>query len=43
LIWTVGAEGFAVSIIGKLFAWIYNKNLDTAVPLLIAEMGASKS
>jgi hypothetical protein len=42
LIWTVGAEGFAVSIFGSLFAKIYQKNLDTAVPLLVAEMNSSK-
>jgi hypothetical protein len=42
LIWTIGAEGFAVSIIGKLFTWIYNKNLDTAVPLLVAEMNSAR-
>jgi hypothetical protein len=42
LIWTIGAKGFAVSIIGKLFAWVYNKNLDTAVPLLVAEMNSAR-
>ena len=38
LIWTVDGEGFGVSVIGKLFARIYNKNLDQAVPRLIQEM-----
>jgi hypothetical protein len=42
LIWIVGAEGFGISIFGRLFARVYNKNLDTAVPLLIAEMDSSK-
>jgi hypothetical protein len=42
LIWTVGAEGFSVSLLGRLFARAYNKNLDTAVPLLIAEMNLGK-
>jgi hypothetical protein len=42
LIWTIAAERFAVSILGKLFARIYNKNLDTAVPLLVAEMNSSQ-
>jgi hypothetical protein len=31
-----------MSIIGKLFAWVYNKNLDTAVPLLVAEMNSAR-
>lgn len=40
LIWIVGAEGFGASIIGKLFAAIYNKNLDRAIPNLTNEMKA---
>ena len=42
LIWTVAAKGFAVSILGRLFARIYNRNLDTAVPLLVAEMNSAR-
>jgi hypothetical protein len=42
LIWTVGAKGFGVVLLGRLFAKIYNKNLDRAIPLLVAEMGSSK-
>ena len=42
LIWTLGAEGFGASLFGKLFAKIYSNNLDTAVALLIAEMGSRK-
>jgi len=41
LIWTVAVEGFGVSIFGKLFAKVYNNSLDTAVPLLIAEMNSA--
>ena len=41
LTWIVEGEGLGISILGKLFARIYNKNLDRAVPLLIEEMNAS--
>ncbi len=40
LTWLVSAEGFGVSVLGKLFAAIYNRNLDKAIPLLISEMNA---
>ena len=30
------------SVIGRLFAKIYSKNLDRAVPLLVEEMNASR-
>lgn len=33
----VAAEGFAVNMIGRLFAKIYNGNLDRAIPNLIQE------
>ena len=36
LIWTVEVKGFGVSVLGRLFAKIYNGNLDKAIPLLIA-------
>ena len=38
----VDGEGFAVSIIGKLFAKVYNRNLDIAIPNLRAEMNVLK-
>lgn len=37
----VAAEGFAVSVLGRLFARIYNRNLDVAIPNLIDELQAS--
>ena len=40
LTWTVEARGLGVSTLGRLFARIYGKNLDRAVPLLVAEMEA---
>ena len=40
LIWLVSAEGFGISVLGRLFAAIYNRNLDRAIPLLIREMGS---
>jgi hypothetical protein len=41
LTWIVQAEGFGASVLGRLFARIYRRNLDKAIPLLIAEMNAS--
>ena len=38
LVWTVAAEGAGVAIFGRLFAAIYNRNLDRAIPRLVAEM-----
>ncbi|MEZ4664129.1 MAG: SRPBCC family protein [Caldilineaceae bacterium] len=38
LTWIVASDGFAVSIFGRLFAAVYNKNLDRAIPYLMAEM-----
>jgi hypothetical protein len=40
LTWLVSADGFAVSVLGRLFATIYNRNLDKAIPRLISEMNA---
>jgi hypothetical protein len=40
LTWIVEAKGFGVSIVGKLFAMIYNRNLDKAIPLLTSELSA---
>ena len=41
LTWVVEAEGMGVSVFGKLFAKIYSKNLDRAIPWLVQEMNAS--
>lgn len=38
----IEAEGFGKSVIGRLFAKIYSKNLDRAIALLIQEMNASR-
>ena len=38
LSWIVTCEGFGASIIGRVFALIYNRNLNKAIPGLIAEM-----
>ena len=38
LTWLVSADGFGVSVFGRLFARIYNRNLDKAIPRLIREM-----
>lgn len=35
-------KGFAVSLLGRLFAKIYSKSLDRAIPLLVREMNASR-
>ena len=46
LIWVIQAKGFGASILGRLFAMIYRRNLEKAIPLLVAEMegsGAAKS
>lgn len=42
LTWVVEATGFGVSVLGRLFAKIYSKSLDRAIPLLIQEMNASR-
>ena len=41
LTWIVACEGFGTAILGRLFAIIYNRNLDKAIPNLIAEMEQS--
>ncbi len=43
LTWVVEAKGFGVSVFGRLFAKIYNKNLNAAIPLLVQEMNASRA
>jgi Polyketide cyclase / dehydrase and lipid transport len=42
LTWVVAGEGFGVSVFGKVFAKVYAKNLDRAIPLLIAEMNSNR-
>jgi hypothetical protein len=43
LTWVVEATGFGVSVLGRLFAKIYSKSLDRAIPLLVQEMNASRA
>ena len=38
LIWLLDGEGLGISILGKIFARIYNRNLDRAFPNLCAEI-----
>jgi Polyketide cyclase / dehydrase and lipid transport len=40
LTWVVDGEGRGVSTFGRLFARIYGRNLDKAIPALIAELNA---
>ena len=35
-------RGFGVSLLGRLFAKVYSKSLDRAIPLLVQEMNASR-
>jgi hypothetical protein len=41
--WVVEAEGFGISVIGRLFAKIYSKDLDKAIPALIDEMNSASA
>jgi hypothetical protein len=41
LTWIVSAEGFGAGILGRLFAGIYRRSLEKAIPSLIREMTAS--
>src|SRR5437588_5109313 len=43
LIWIIEAEGFGASILGRLFAWIYRRNLERAIPRLVAEMNGNSA
>jgi hypothetical protein len=43
LTFVIEAEGFGKSLIGRLFAMIYRKNLDRAIALLVEEMNASRA
>ena len=38
LTWIVEADGFGASVFGRIFAAVYNANLDRAIPKLIGEM-----
>jgi hypothetical protein len=42
LTWVIEANGFGKSVLGRLFARIYSKSLDRAIPLLVEEMNASR-
>jgi hypothetical protein len=42
LTFVIEGEGFGKSIIGRLFAKIYRKNLDRAISCLVEEMNASR-
>ena len=41
LTWVIEAKGLWASVLGRLFANIYSKSLDRAIPLLVEEMNAS--
>ena len=43
LTFVVETKGFGASILGRLFAWIYRRSLDRAIPLLIAQMNANSA
>lgn len=42
LTFVVEAKGFGVSVLGRLFAKVYSKNMDRAIALLIQEMNARR-
>jgi polyketide cyclase/dehydrase/lipid transport protein len=41
LTWTIAAEGLGASVLGPLFAALYRRSLERAIPLLIREMNAN--
>lgn len=43
LTWTVSAEGRGVAVFGRLFAAIYARSLDKAIPNLIGSLAAAVS
>ena len=43
IIFIIEAQGFGASILGRLFAWIYRRNLERAIPWLIAEIEGEAS
>jgi len=38
LTWVVGAEGPGVGILGRLFATVYKRSMERAIPCLVAEV-----
>src|SRR5947209_4015877 len=38
----IEAQGFGVSVIGRLFAKVYGRTLDRVIPALVREMNASR-
>ncbi len=40
LVWVVDVEGFAAAVLGRIFAAIYKKKLNRAIPRLIEEIDA---
>jgi hypothetical protein len=42
LTWTIAAEGPGSSVLGPLFAALYRRNLERAIPLLIREINACR-
>ncbi len=38
LTWVVGAEGPGVGILGRLFAAVYKRSMERAIPFLVAEI-----
>jgi hypothetical protein len=43
LTFIIEATGFGASVLGRLFAWVYRRHLERAIPRLIAEMEAQAS
>lgn len=43
MIWSVSCAGFGAALFGRLFAAIYNRNLDRAIPNLIAEFNGTNA
>lgn len=40
LVWVVDVEGFGAAVLGRIFAAIYRRNLNRAIPRLIEEIDA---
>jgi len=43
MIWSVSCAGFGAPVFGRVFAAIYNRNLDRAIPNLIAEVNGTNA
>jgi len=41
--WIIEAEGVGVSIIGRIFAQVYKRDLDRAIPRLVDEINEAGS